>query len=196
MNVLTTVRRLGVTSSLCVLAACGGTAYIGGGPAAPSMTTPNSGAAKGPAPTAPPVPTPSPSPKAAPAPTAIPVAPATPVATAPVASPRVSAFAIEPRFPGGAGGTVVAAATSRGVHYHVVVTGLVPGSAHTIHDHLGTCSASPGSRHLAVLDTSTADSRGTIVIDTTVPAFDFGANRIVIVYNTASPQLITGCAAL
>jgi hypothetical protein len=119
-----------------------------------------------------------------------------PPVPAPAAPPRVSNFAIQPRFPGGARGNVAAVVTSNGVHYHVVVTGLVPGSAHTIHDHFGTCSGSSGSRHLAILNTSTADSSGMIVFDTTVPAFDFGANRIVIVYNSASPQLITGCAAL
>ena len=105
-------------------------------------------------------------------------------------------FAIRPLFPGGAGGIVTAVVAAGGVQYHIVVRNLVPGSAHTIHDHLGSCTGAGGSRHLAILDTSRADSSGTIGFDAAVPAFDFGADRIVIVYDTARPLLITGCATL
>jgi hypothetical protein len=105
-------------------------------------------------------------------------------------------FAITPLFPGGAAGTVTVLSSSSGVHYHVIVTGLAANSVHTIHDHAGMCGSANGSRHLAVLTTATADSRSVIVFDATVPTFDFGAGRIVIVYDSARPLLITGCAAL
>lgn len=113
-------------------------------------------------------------------------------------SPRSASitFAINPLFPDGARGSVTAAASADGVQYHVVVRNLIPGSTHTIHDHLGSCAASNRSRHLAVLDTSRADKAGTIVFDTTVPTSDFGTGRIVIVYDSASPLLITRCATL
>jgi hypothetical protein len=78
----------------------------------------------------------------------------------------------------------------------VVVTGLVARSIHTIHDHVGMCGSANVSTHLAVLATATADRRGDIVFDATVPSFDFGPGRIVIVYDNARPILITGCAAL
>jgi hypothetical protein len=105
-------------------------------------------------------------------------------------------FAIRPLFPLGAAGTVTATISSVGVHYHVIVTGLAAGSVHTIHDHVGTCGSAGGSRHVAVLTTAAAGSQGDIIFDTTVPASDFGAGHIVIVYNSARPLLITGCAAL
>jgi hypothetical protein len=110
--------------------------------------------------------------------------------------PAPTAFTITPLVPGGAAGSITVGSSRSGVHYHVVVTGLVARSAHTIHDHVGTCGSATGSTHLAVLATATADSHGVIVFDTTVPPFDFGAGRIVIVYDSPRPILITGCATL
>lgn len=81
-------------------------------------------------------------------------------------------------------------------HYHIVISGLMPGSSHAVHDHLGFCSGAGGSKPLRVLAVATADRFGTITIDTTVPAFDAGAGRIVIVYASTAPVLITGCADL
>ncbi|HMC71087.1 MAG TPA: hypothetical protein VKJ07_18165 [Mycobacteriales bacterium] len=57
-------------------------------------------------------------------------------------------FAIRPLFPGGAGGIVTAVVAAGGVQYHIVVRNLVPGSAHTIHDHLGSCTGAGGSRRV------------------------------------------------
>ena len=82
------------------------------------------------------------------------------------------------------------------VLYHVVVIGLVPGSVHAIHDHLGSCMAINRSRHLAVLTIGSANSAGALVFDRVVPAFDFGPNRIIIIYNSAQATLVTGCASL
>jgi hypothetical protein len=110
--------------------------------------------------------------------------------------PALMTFAITPLFPGGAAGTITVLRSSSGAHYHVVVTGLVAHSVHTVHDHAGTCGSANGSRHLAVLATATADRRGVIVFDATVPSFDFGPGRVVIVYDSARPILVTGCAAL
>ncbi len=110
--------------------------------------------------------------------------------------PAAATFAITPLFPGGAAG-MITVVVARGVaHYHGVVTGLVPGSAHTIHDHAGTCAGSLGSRHLAVLATASADARGALTFDASVPAFDYGSGRIVIVYQSARATVIAGCAAL
>jgi len=105
-------------------------------------------------------------------------------------------FAIAPLVPGGAMGSVNAQPAGNIVSYHVVVTGLVPGSTHTIHDHSGSCTNANGSAHLSVLATTVADSSGVVAFDTTVPAFEFGAGRIVIVYETGSPLRIIGCASL
>jgi hypothetical protein len=99
-------------------------------------------------------------------------------------------------FPGGAAGTISVVLTNGVARYHVVVTGLAPGSAHTIHDHAGTCGGSLSSRHLSVLVTASADARGVLVFDATVPASDFGAGRIVIVYQSARATVIAGCATL
>lgn len=82
------------------------------------------------------------------------------------------------------------------VLYHVVVSGLVPGSVHAVHDHLGSCMAINRSTHLAVLTISSANSTGKLVFERVVPAFDFGHNRIIIIYNTAQATLVTGCASL
>jgi hypothetical protein len=76
------------------------------------------------------------------------------------------------------------------------VTGLAPRSAHTIHDHAGTCGGSLSSRHLAVLAVTTADANGVIVFDVAVPTSDSGTGRIVIVYQSARATVIAGCAAL
>jgi hypothetical protein len=176
-------RRLVAAASLVLLAGCGqaaGAAAIGGGGApAPRTTIP---------------PTPASSPTAVPA-----VAPATePVPTpAPhptMPPPAARTFAITPLLAGGAAGSVVAVSSASGVRYRLTVTGLVPGSAHTIHDHAGSCASANRSVHLAVLATATANSRGVIVVEGSLPAFYFDAARIVIVYDTARPVLITGCA--
>jgi hypothetical protein len=82
------------------------------------------------------------------------------------------------------------------VLYHVVVSGLVPGSVHAVHDHLGSCTAINRSTHLAVLTIGSANSAGALVFDRVVPAFDFGHNRIMIIYNSAQASVVTGCASL
>ena len=191
------VWRLVTATSLIALAGCGATARVSG---------PGGGVAPAAATSAPPTSTSTSEavPVAAAPMTAAPVAGATPAAM-PVPSPKPqpampppasATFGITPLFPLGAAGTITAVSSSRGAHYHVTVTGLVAGSVHTIHDHAGTCGSASRSMHLAVLATATADSHGVIVFDTTVPPFDFGAGRIVIVYDSARPVLITGCAML
>jgi hypothetical protein len=105
-------------------------------------------------------------------------------------------FAITPLFPGGAAGSVTAVSSPGGVDLDVRVTGLVAGSVHTIHDHVGECGGAGRSRHLAILATARADGSGVIALHATVPPSDFGAGRIVIVYDSGRPLLITGCAAL
>ena len=65
-----------------------------------------------------------------------------------------------------------------------------------MHDHLGGCASASSTTHLAVLTTANADAGGSIVFDTTVPAGESGAGRIVIVYNTTRANLIVGCADL
>ena len=127
---------------------------------------------------------------AAPAPTS----PSTPSPMTKRVTP--TAFAITPLFPGGAAGTITVVLMNGEARYHGVVTGLAPGSAHTIHDHAGTCGGSLSSRHLSVLVTASADARGVLVFDATVPASDFGAGRIVIVYQSARATVIAGCATL
>ncbi|MBV9101382.1 MAG: hypothetical protein JOZ46_02050 [Candidatus Dormibacteraeota bacterium] len=133
-----------------------------------------------------------------PSPSATPVVTPTPPPPPPTSPPAPASFsfAIVPRFAGGAGGTVTATPMADRVHYHVVVTGLVPGSAHTVHDHVGSCGGANLSRHLSVLATGVANGAGSLTFDATVPAFEFGSGRIVIVYDSARPVLITGCAAL
>ena len=101
-----------------------------------------------------------------------------------------------PLFPAGAAGTVTVALAGGVAHYHVVVTGVVPRSEHTIHDHAGTCAGGLTSTHLSVLAVVTADSNGVAVFDATVPAREFGAGRIVLVYQSARASVIAGCATL
>jgi hypothetical protein len=103
---------------------------------------------------------------------------------------------IRPLVPGGPMGSTTISSSSGTVHYHIVISGLMPGSAHAVHDHLGFCSGAGRSEHLRVLAVATADRSGTINIDTAVPAFDMGAGRIVIVYASSAPTLIIGCADL
>ena len=61
---------------------------------------------------------------------------------------------------------------------------------------LGFCGTAGRSEHLSVLAVATADPSGTITLDTSVPAVDAGAGRIVIVYASPAPVLITACADL
>jgi hypothetical protein len=118
------------------------------------------------------------------------------IAAPPPPPPATAGFAIVPLTAGGAGGSVTVTLSGGVARYHLVVTGLVPGSVHTIHDHLGLCARAASTTHLAVLTTQAADAGGTIVADTTLPARDAGNGRIVIVYSSASPAFITGCADL
>ena len=133
------------------------------------------------------------SPVTTPRPTPLPTA--TPAPPSPTPTPSTS-LSIRPLFPGGASGTIVATVQGAVVQYSITVTGLQPGSAHTIHDHLGSCAAPGASTHLSVLTTAIADGNGLIAFHTSVPTSEFGAGRIVIVYNSARPVLITGCASL
>jgi hypothetical protein len=103
---------------------------------------------------------------------------------------------IRPLVPGGPTGSTTVSSSSGTVRYHIVISGLVPGSSHAVHDHLGFCGGAGRSEHLRVLAVATADRSGTITVDTAVPAFDAGAGRIVIVYASSAPVLITGCADL
>ena len=105
-------------------------------------------------------------------------------------------FAFVPLVAGGPSGSVTVTTSGSSVTYHVVVTGLTPASSHTIHDHLGRCSAAASSQHLAVLATPVANGAGVIDFRTAVGPFLAGAGRIVIVYSNASPNLIVGCADL
>ncbi len=124
-----------------------------------------------------PVPTPAvsafpgtPTPSAPAAPSASPSSP--PVVTITAQPPMT--FAIMPLFPAGAAGTITVVLAGALVHYHVVVTGLVPRSAHTVHDHAGSCASGLTSRHLGVLAVVAADAHGVAVFDATVAAREFG----------------------
>jgi len=118
-------------------------------------------------------------------------------APAPVpVAPMTSTFPIRPSTAGGAAGTVSVTLAGGIAHYHIVVTGLRPGSTHAIHDHLGFCGAAGTSNHLTVLAIPTANPAGVITVDASVPAADAGSGRIVIVYATASATVISGCADL
>jgi hypothetical protein len=143
--------------------------------------------------------TPTPTPTAAPTPTpSSPTAPPPPVVTSPPPPPPPpsTTFPIVPLTARGASGSVVVTLSGNVARYHLDVTGLAPGSVHTIHDHLGACSRAAATPHLTVLTTMAADSTGAIVADVTVPAADAGPNRIVIVYSTGSATVVTGCADL
>jgi len=107
-----------------------------------------------------------------------------------------TAFPIRPLVQGGPSGAVTVTATRGAVRLHVVVRGLVPGSAHAIHDHLGLCGDANVSDHLRVLGVPVADATGTAVADAVVPAFDAGPGRILIVYASPVPAVITGCAGI
>jgi hypothetical protein len=157
----------------------------------PSTPAPSASAQPAPTPAATPTTTPTPPAPVPPAPP--PVAPqVVPLPPAPVPT----TFAITPLTAGGAGGSVMVTLSGGVARYHLTVTGLVPGSVHTIHDHLGSCTRAASTMHLAVLTTQAADGGGSIIADVTVPARDAGTGRIVIVYSSASPAVVTGCADL
>jgi hypothetical protein len=112
------------------------------------------------------------------------------------AASDVTTYAITALAAGGPTGTVSATPGSMVVTLRVTVLGLAPRSVHTIHDHLGSCASAPASRHLSVLTTAMADAAGMIRFDVAVPMFQSGSGRIVIVYATTRPDVITGCAQL
>jgi hypothetical protein len=103
---------------------------------------------------------------------------------------------IKPLVAGGAFGSVTEVIGSGGARLQIAVQGLMPGSVHAIHDHLGNCAAANASQHLTVLAIARANGAGMISVTVPVSRFLTGGNRIVIVYQTAAPQLITGCANL
>jgi hypothetical protein len=208
-----TAAALGVLGWL--LAACGAAATAAPGgdgqtsaPAAPPSQSSSllPVAAVAPTSVAAPAPTPAPSavPSAVPPSTLAPseVTPAPTLRTAapppPPPPPASSArtVAILPLVTGGASGSVTELSGAGGLRLQVTVQGLVPGSVHAIHDHLGGCGGANASEHLTVLTIATADSAGMIRVTVPVSSFLTGAGRIVIVYQTASPRLITGCADL
>ena len=82
------------------------------------------------------------------------------------------------------------------VRYTVLISGLAPGSPHTVHDHLGRCADIEQSRHLTVLAVGTASSEGVIDLSLTESAFLAGSGRILLVYATAAADTVTGCADL
>jgi hypothetical protein len=187
-----------VTGSAMLVVACGSEPRTAAAPVAVSAAAPPTAAI-----TASPLTTPPASPTAAPTPPPPPpstVVPATarptPAPMQPMTASMSSTFAIRPLVGGGPNGSVTVTTSNGGVRYHVVVSGLAPGSRHTIHDHLGRCSNAGGSQHLDVLATLAADGSGVIVIDRSVGAFLSGPGRIVIVYSNATTDLITGCADL
>ena len=96
-----------------------------------------------------------------------------------------------------AGGSVTIS-TSGGdiVRYTVLISGLSPGSLHTVHDHLGRCADIEQSQHLAVLAVAAASSEGVIDLNLTESAFLAGSGRILLVYATAAANSVTGCADL
>jgi hypothetical protein len=120
----------------------------------------------------------------------------TPSALPPPAVSNVTTYAITAVASGGPTGTVSATPGSMTVTLRVMVLGLAPRSVHTIHDHLGNCASASASRHLSVLATATADAAGILSFEVTVPMFQAGSGRIVIVYADARAAVITGCAQL
>lgn len=118
------------------------------------------------------------------------------VAVPMAAGPSTETFTITPAIAGGATGNVTVTRASRTVRYHIVVTGVAPNSTHAIHDHLGSCAQAGVSQHLMTLDVATAGRGGDLVVDLAVPSFDAGAGRILLVYTSASPTVISGCAQL
>jgi hypothetical protein len=123
---------------------------------------------------------------------------ASPIPTPPATPPpnNSTEFILQSLLGSGVHGDVVVTPTAAGAQIQVTVLGLNPGSRHTIHDHRGTCGAANSSIHLSTLDTSAADGAGAISINTSVPASEIGPGRIVIVYSTASHNVIVSCAQL
>ncbi|HEY6378684.1 MAG TPA: hypothetical protein VI316_05845 [Candidatus Dormibacteraeota bacterium] len=210
-----TVRTVAALGMLAwFLAACGASATAGsvaGGPTPSTASTPPQSASLPPvaplAPTSDAAPAPTPAPSAVPSAVATPsLAPAlvtpAPVVRTPAPTPppppasTARIVAILPLVAGGASGSVTEVTGAGGRRLQITVQGLAPGSVHAIHDHLGSCGGANASQHLTVLAIATADSAGMIRITVPVSSFLFGAGRIVIVYQTASPKLITGCADL
>jgi len=120
-----------------------------------------------------------------------------PTVVTPPPTPNNNAdFMLQPLLNTGVHGDVLVTPNASGAMLQVTVWGLRPGSGHTIHDHRGTCAAANSSIHLSTIDTSAADGAGNISFSTDVPASEIEPGRIVIVYSTASPDVIVSCAAL
>ncbi|HLJ67170.1 MAG TPA: hypothetical protein VKX16_07395 [Chloroflexota bacterium] len=78
----------------------------------------------------------------------------------------------------------------------VSVSGLAPYSIHAVHVHLGSCRAPYAGAHIYVLGFLRANSRGYASV--TGPGLSpyYPATTYVIIYNSAVPALIVGCATL
>src|SRR5437588_12431518 len=127
--------RIAATLLAAALTGCGVTSSTQSTPTPPSPASgtaaaasklPTSGAAVPGAPVAAATPSPSASSQSA----------ASPVQMTRTA-PSTAVFAIRPLLAGGPSGSVTVSTSAGGTRYQVVISGLSPGSGHTVHDHLG-----------------------------------------------------------
>ena len=77
----------------------------------------------------------------------------------------------------------------------VVVAGLAPGSAHSVHIHAGSCGAAIFGRHILILGTIVGGGMGSGAVSTRV-GLTYTTDRYVIVYANLSPASIIGCSDL
>lgn len=133
-----------------------------------------------------------------------PAAPAVVPTTAPVtrgAPPPIQPMIHRGSFPlipfgaRGASGTVMVTADGMGFTLSVAAAGLVPGSAHSVHLHAGSCASAFIARHLLILGTMVGNGMGGGAIPSRV-GLAYSLGRYVIVYANLSPATIIGCADL
>lgn len=134
----------------------------------------------------------SPSPSPAPSPSAT----AFQTPTAPPPSPPAPATL---RFPLLAvsepvAGQVVITPGSGSYQLSVNVSGLPPGTVHSVHLHFGSCPST--GVHLAVLGSLVADAGGVGSMTVTIARPYSGSGRFVIVYAGPSAGALAGCAQL
>ncbi len=183
-----------------VLSSCGSVAVSSSAKDAASLPAPSQTSAVPAGATAVPSPSPvgpqptAPSPTSAPA-LAPPVRPAPlpPVPPAPVA---IRMFGLVPVGGSMTSGSILVQPVNGLLRATLSARGLLPGTVHTVHIHLGTCANPYGGLHLTVLGLMFAASDGTGFLSAPIAPVYLSSGHYLIVYANNAPQRIIACANL
>ncbi len=135
----------------------------------------------------------APLPTRSPAPAPVRPAPLPPAPPAPVA---IRMFGLVPVGGSMTSGSILVQPVNGLLRATLSARGLLPGTVHTVHIHLGTCANPYGGLHLTVLGVMFAASDGTGFLSAPIAPVYLSSGHYLIVYANNAPQRIIACANL